>query len=66
MTADYFLIPAPVPCSVALFTCPCGAHAVDYDPKDVSPPGWSKAEDGSQRCPRCSAEDPGAGRERQI
>ena len=31
-TADYFIIPAPVPCSVALFSCPCGARADESDP----------------------------------
>jgi len=30
-TTDYFVIPAPVPCGVALFTCRCGAYAVEYD-----------------------------------
>jgi hypothetical protein len=53
--ADYFVIPTPVPCSVALFTCPCGAHAVEYDVKRAAPTGWSTADDGSCRCPRCSA-----------
>jgi hypothetical protein len=55
-TADYFVIPAPCPCSVALFSCACGATAVDYDLKQDLPPGWEAAEDGEFRCPRCSAE----------
>jgi hypothetical protein len=53
-TADYLVIPAPFPCSVALFSCPCGAKAVD-DPRHVEPKGWSTAEDGSPRCPVCTA-----------
>jgi hypothetical protein len=39
-TADYFVSPAPYPCSVAMFRCPCGAKAVEYDVKRVAPPGW--------------------------
>lgn len=54
-TADYFVIPAPCPCSVALFSCPCGAKAVEYDLKEVAPPGWSTSDDGVLRCPECSA-----------
>jgi hypothetical protein len=53
-TADYFVIPGPAPCSVALFTCPCGAHAVDYDLSDEAPPGWTKSDDGELRCPECT------------
>jgi hypothetical protein len=51
--AEYFAIPAPCPCSVALFECACGATAVDYDLQKAVPAGWSVAEDGSVRCPRC-------------
>jgi hypothetical protein len=54
-TVDYFTIPAPFPCSVALFSCRCGATAVEYDLEQTTPAGWSTAEDGSDRCPRCSA-----------
>jgi len=54
-TADYFVIPAPVPCSVAVFTCPCGAQAMEYDLERPLPAGWSSTEDGSTLCPRCSA-----------
>jgi hypothetical protein len=54
-TADYFVIPAPCPCSVALFSCRCGATAVDYDLKDDAPPGWETAEDGELLCPVCAA-----------
>jgi hypothetical protein len=54
-TADYFVIPAPVPCTVAVFTCPCGAQVVEADREQALPPGWSTTEDGSSRCPRCSA-----------
>jgi len=54
-TADYFVIPAPVPCSVALFSCPCGAKAFESDPKQLAPKGWTTADDGSVRCPVCSA-----------
>jgi hypothetical protein len=54
-TADYFVIPAPCPCSVALFSCPCGANAVDYDVKDAAPAGWTTTDDGEARCPECSA-----------
>jgi hypothetical protein len=53
-TADYIVIPAPFPCSVALFSCPCGAKAVESDTKRVAPKGWSTAEDGSPRCPVCA------------
>jgi hypothetical protein len=53
--ADYFVVPAPVPCSVAVFTCPCGAKTVEYDLERASPPGWSSTEDGSTLCPPCSA-----------
>ncbi len=54
--AEYVVIPAPVPCSVALFSCPCGAKAFE-DTKHVAPKGWSPADDGSVRCPACSAKD---------
>ena len=54
-TADYYVIPAPFPCSVALFRCPCGAKAVESDPKRVAPKNWSTAEDGASRCPVCTA-----------
>jgi hypothetical protein len=54
-TADYFVTPAPIPCSVALFSCPCGATAVEYDVKRVAPAGWSTADDGVLRCPACTA-----------
>ena len=56
-TADYFVIPGPFPCSVAVFSCPCGAKAIDYDVKQVAPPGWGTADDGSYRCPACIAEE---------
>ena len=55
-TAEYIVIPAPFPCSVALFSCPCGAKTVEYDVKRAAPTGWSTADDGSNRCPRCTAE----------
>jgi len=55
-TADYIVIPAPVPCSIAVFSCPCGAQAFE-DTKHVAPEGWSVSEDGSVRCPVCAAED---------
>ena len=32
-TADYFVTPAPVPCSVAVFSCACGATDVECDPE---------------------------------
>jgi hypothetical protein len=52
---EYIVNLSSVPCSVALFTCDCGASTVDYDLRqDHLPPGWSPAEDGSPRCPRCS------------
>jgi len=54
-TADYFVIPAPVPCTVAAFTCACGARAFESDRTRGLPSGWSSAEDGSNRCPPCSA-----------
>jgi hypothetical protein len=54
-TADYIVIPAPFPCSVALFSCPCGAKAFEYDPREVEPKDWSTAENGSLRCPACTA-----------
>ena len=54
-TADYYVIPAPFPCSVALFSCPCGAKAVESDPKRVAPKGWSTTGEGSPRCPVCTA-----------
>ena len=54
-TAEYLVIPVPFPCSVALFSCPCGAKAVESDTKHVVPKGWSTAEDGSTRCPVCTA-----------
>jgi hypothetical protein len=54
-TADYFVIPAPVPCSVAVFTCPCGAKAMEYDLERALPEGWSSTEAGSTLCPHCSA-----------
>jgi hypothetical protein len=54
-TADYFVIPAPCPCSVALFSCPCGASTVEYDVKHAAPPGWETTDDGEARCPECSA-----------
>src|SRR5215467_7763556 len=60
-TADYFVIPAPVPCSVAVFTCRCGAQTVEYDLERAAPPDWSSAEDGSTLCPRCSAAAAGRG-----
>jgi hypothetical protein len=56
VTAEYVVIPAPFPCSAGLFSCSCGATAVEYDLKRVAPEGWSTAEDGSCRCPRCTAE----------
>lgn len=55
-TADYFVTPAPIPSSVAVFSCPCGATAVEYDATEVAPPDWSTADDGSCRCPVCTAE----------
>jgi hypothetical protein len=55
-TADYFVTPAPIPSSVAVFNCPCGATAAEYDAKDLAPPDWSTADDGSHRCPVCTAE----------
>jgi hypothetical protein len=54
-TADYFVTPAPVPSSVAVFSCPCGATEVEYDVKDVAAPEWSTDDDGSHRCPECTA-----------
>jgi hypothetical protein len=54
-TADYFITPAPVPSSVAVFSCACGATEVEYDVKDAAPPEWSTADDGSPRCPVCTA-----------
>jgi len=54
--ADYFVTPAPIPSSVALFSCPCGATAAEFDAKEVVPPDWSTADDGSCRCPVCTAE----------
>jgi hypothetical protein len=42
-TADYFVTPAPIPSSVAVFNCPCGATAAEYDAKDLAPPDWSTA-----------------------
>jgi hypothetical protein len=54
-TADYFITPAPVPSSVAVFSCACGATEVEYDVKDPAPPEWSTADDGSPRCPVCTA-----------
>jgi hypothetical protein len=56
-TVDHFVIPAPYPCSVALFTCPCGAQAVEYDVERVAPPGWEMGDDGLPRCPACIAEE---------
>ncbi len=55
-TADYYVIPAPVPFSVALFTCPCGAKAVEYDVKRDEPAGWMTADDGSHRWAPCARE----------
>jgi hypothetical protein len=54
-TAEYFVIPAPCPCSVALFSCACGATVVDYDVKEAAPAGWEAADDGEVLCPECSA-----------
>lgn len=54
-TADYFVTPAPVPSSVAVFSCPCGATAAEFDAKELVPPKWSTADDGSHRCPVCTA-----------
>jgi hypothetical protein len=53
-TAEYIVTPAPVPCSVAVFSCSCGAEAVEFDLKLVVPTGWSTADDGSARCPKCT------------
>ena len=52
--AEYVAVPTPFPCSVALFTCSCGAKTVEYDPKTVAPTGWSTTEDGAARCPECT------------
>jgi hypothetical protein len=52
-TAEYIVIPAPVPCSIAVFSCRCGAQAFE-DTKHVAPEGWSTADDGTVRCPVCS------------
>ena len=27
---------------MALFSCPCGAKAVEYDPRQVAPKGWEE------------------------
>jgi hypothetical protein len=54
--ADYFVTPAPIPSSVAVFSCRCGATQVEYDATEVAPPDWSTADDGSHRCPVCTAE----------
>jgi hypothetical protein len=54
--ADYFVTPAPIPSSVAVFSCRCGVTEVEYDAMEVVPPEWSTAADGSQRCPVCTAE----------
>src|SRR5512132_409292 len=54
--ADYFVTPAPIPSSVAVFSCRCGATKVEYDATEVAPPDWSTADDGSHRCPVCTAE----------
>ena len=43
-------------CSLVLLSCPCGANAVEYDVKRGAPPGWSTADDGSDRCPACARE----------
>jgi hypothetical protein len=53
-TAEYIVIPVPFPCSVALFSCPCGAKAVE-ETKKAAPKGWSVDADGSARCPVCVA-----------
>jgi hypothetical protein len=55
-TPDYFVTSAPFPCSIALFSCSCGARAVEYDLKQGAPAAWTTAQDGSQRCPACSTE----------
>jgi hypothetical protein len=54
--ADYFVTPAPIPSSVAVFSCLCGATAAEFDAKEVVPPDWSTGDDGSHRCPVCTAE----------
>lgn len=61
-TADYYAIPAPFPSCVVQFTCTCGAKVLEYDLTREAPAGWTTAEDGSPRCPACSAEPskPGA------
>jgi hypothetical protein len=59
VTADYFVIPAPFPCGVALFHCRCGAHAVEYDLKRGVPTGWSTSDEGADLCPHCSAQAAG-------
>jgi len=54
--AEYLVTAAPFPCSLVLLSCPCGANAVEYDVKRGAPPGWSTADDGSDRCPACARE----------
>lgn len=58
-TAEYFVIPASFPCSVALFSCSCGAKTLEYEVERVAPTGWVTTEDGELRCPVCAERDSG-------
>lgn len=56
MAVQYGVLSAFVPCSVALFTCSCGASKVEADIRREVPDGWSTLE-LSHLCPRCSGDE---------
>lgn len=58
MAVRYAAVSAFVPCSVALFTCECGASAVEFDMRLEVPHGWSTRET-PHLCPRCSGDEVG-------
>ena len=54
MAVRYGFIHASVPCSVALFMCPCGAKTIEIDVRREAPDGWVALADDSHLCPPCA------------
>ena len=51
---DYVAIHALAPCSVAVFSCECGASSLEFDVKREAPDDWLARDDGSHLCPHCA------------
>jgi hypothetical protein len=54
VTVRHGVIHASVPCSVALYTCSCGASTVEFDVRLPVPDGWSAVGNDTVLCPHCA------------